>query len=1007
MWEALRCIMDGTKRKMNDELVEFETKAQDIEKAEEEKKKEINVRLQAEKQKLKKVEIYNEYVETEMGTHKKKTGHLPNLKKNIKAQDGIIKKAQKNGEVQGAKEEIINLIKEYINPYVKDGMFRARPNPNEGEEPNNFLQPEIKKLEIKDKEGEEDFETYYEKVKATKLDKIVEVLKKEKEWASGEIEKLNGGIKKIEEEEKNREKHWKEGLDKQAKEKEEMNKKIKDLENEISGIEAKRRGFGRFSVETQAAKKGLVDDANEKVEQIKQEEMEWEGKQKEASEIIKEGETGFEEKIKSIENRSIDKIKKEIASTKKELKELKKPRGASIVDKKAYDLKYKNLKATLKTLNTEYDNLYKEQGMKKVSDRFVHTKAQKIAFDEDVKIKEEKIEKKRKIKKNWAKAGLAASKILHTNFKLPMITDHITDDMVEDPDTLTEEQKEKLMSETENYRLLHNTPYISSDGDDVYARADKPTKPNFGKPFYNYYLKKTIKTVDSSRMYLYKDVGELKIFQMIEQRKARYIKWLMRKKSGTADIEELTKRLKKFEKESSGDDDEKIQMRNTLQEKIITLTFLEYLISRTDEVYISPLSENPTEEQKEELKASKIKRTMIDLHKTTIDGKTLFELFCIYVPGYSNKIDLNEAKIAGFNSTNFTKNTDIGDEDIIDSGLKRFNDYKSNHSDCGELEENEDNGNYLNIGLSNFSNIDNLKEWVMAKEEEDDKTRKKTKELFDKAQISINNAKEVKDNKLKALSEKIKKIIEDLKIDDADAKMRKNEQELEAMRAEVKQKKIEMEQGHAKKLKEQQQKYGEQAKIAERNLAVKEELIKKHNADMLKNQEKIETLEADLERQKEGIKTCKEGDAELKAQYETKKAELEAEINLIKQEKTDMEVKMNDLEVEKNNALKTQEELTTRITETEKKSEMLRKDIEARKSSTEVTKEKLIDGAEDDEDNPVDAAFNAMDNSEDGINIELDEEPLMVFLTQKDGELEVVTSKLPGKNISSWLMGPK
>ena len=86
---------------------------------------------------------------------------------------------------------------------------------------------------------------------------------------------------------------------------------------------------------------------------------------------------------------------------------------------------------------------------------------------------------------------------------------------------------------------------------------------------------------------------------------------------------------------------------------------------------------------------------------------------------------------------------------------------------------------------------------------------------------------------------------------------------------------------------------------------------------------------------------------------------------------------------------------------------MLRKNIEARKSSTEITEKKLIDGAEEDEENPVDAAFNAMDDSEDGINIELDEEPLMVFLTQKDGELEVVTSKLPGKNISSWLMGPK
>ena len=130
---------------------------------------------------------------------------------------------------------------------------------------------------------------------------------------------------------------------------------------------------------------------------------------------------------------------------------------------------------------------------------------------------------------------------------------------------------------------------------------------------------KTIKTPDK----------EMPIFEMIEQRKARYIKWLMRKENGEAYIKELTNQFRMFEK-SSG------LMRNTLDEKIIALTFLKFLISNTDDIYTPPLPQTPTEEQQKESDASKLERSIIDLHKTTIDGHSLFKLFCIYVPEYVN-----------------------------------------------------------------------------------------------------------------------------------------------------------------------------------------------------------------------------------------------------------------------------------------------------------------------------------------------------------------------------------
>ena len=69
-------------------LVEFEATAQEVAGKEEEKKKAIAVRLEAEKQKLDKAEDYHNYVDNEMKTHtvnkRHEKGHLLRLNNKIK-----------------------------------------------------------------------------------------------------------------------------------------------------------------------------------------------------------------------------------------------------------------------------------------------------------------------------------------------------------------------------------------------------------------------------------------------------------------------------------------------------------------------------------------------------------------------------------------------------------------------------------------------------------------------------------------------------------------------------------------------------------------------------------------------------------------------------------------------------------------------------------------------------------------------------------------------------------
>ena len=677
---------------------------------------------------------------------------------------------------------------------------------------------------------------------------------------------------------------------------------------------------------------------------------------------------------------------------KKALKELKDPGIlAKPAEKEAYKTLRKKMEDDLKKLNQEYNKITEGVKDKVSKPGILSSMATRDKYKQDIEKEVRKDKKKSEARKLWAKAGLAASKVLHTQFKAPTLAPYISNDMVEKDKSLTKEQEDKLMIEKEHLHIIYNTPYISNEQDDVYAHGTKPSKPDFGKPFYNYYLMKTIKAPDDK---------EMPIFEMIEQRKARYIKWLMRKENGKVDIEELTKQFKMFEK-SSG------LMRNTLDEKIIALTFLKFLISRTDEIYIPPLPQTPTEEQQKELHASKSKRSIIDLHKTTIDGHSLFELFCIYVPGYVNDASkkVSQDVINSVNQTSMTSKFPMGESEIFDLGLNKWNDNKNIYQDCGLLAPTDYDDNYLNIGVSTINNTDSI--WERKTEEEKETKMNQQVEEHKNALKEKNNAKNLKDKSLEKFIETITNKIKELKIDETNTKI----EELEVQRKETLKKVKELELELAKKkddrLEKMRQQYKEEKRKTDEKLKVKEGLLETQKENIQKQEQEMENIKANLEAQRDGLKNCKEEEADTKEQYNTKIIELEDKLRQMKQDKEDMIEKMNELEEGKKKAETESSEFQAKINEAEDRKEALEKDIKEMKSPTEVSEKTVIGDAESDEGDPLEDALDAATTEDGAIDIPLKEnEPMMFYLTLgQDGNINVATSKTPGENISSWLMG--
>ena len=137
---------------------------------------------------------------------------------------------KKNEEIKEAKDKIITLIKDYINfkDAVEGNRFQKRPEELKPENDDNFeldyLETKIKALEIAEFDNT-NFEEYYEKVKATKLEQIFDVFDEEKKWIDDEIDTLEQSIDKVKADEKERENERKNEEDKEKEKRKEIEKK--------------------------------------------------------------------------------------------------------------------------------------------------------------------------------------------------------------------------------------------------------------------------------------------------------------------------------------------------------------------------------------------------------------------------------------------------------------------------------------------------------------------------------------------------------------------------------------------------------------------------------------------------------------------------------------------------------------------------------------------------------------------------------------------------------------
>ena len=188
-------------------------------------------------------------------------------------------------------------------------------------------------------------------------------------------------------------------------------------------------------------------------------------------------------------------------------------------------------------------------------------------------------------------------------------------------------------------------------------------------------------------------------------------------------------------------------------------------------------------------------------------------------------------------------------------------------------------------------------------------------------------------------------------------------------------------------------------------MEAKEGLLKAQKENIQKQDQEMENIKANLEAQREGLKKCNKEDAATKEEYNDKIIELQEKLKDMEDDKKDMIEKMNELEEKK--TAEDESEYQQRIEKAETESETIKKDIEDIKSPTKVTEESVIGDAESDEGDPLEDALDAATTEDGAIDVPLKEnEPMMFYLTLgPDGNINVATSKTPGENISSWLMG--
>ena len=620
---------------------------------------------------------------------------------------------------------------------------------------------------------------------------------------------------------------------------------------------------------------------------------------------------------------------------------------------------------------------------------------------------EKKAEESLRAEKRWKKGVKRVGSILHSETKSSLIVPHVHDndiqtrwrmmynDTVEgktDKQIDGEDIKKKFLNflkySTDSFNVLTDQPYIYNPvGDLAHTTDDKQSNMKDNKDiFYNYYLKKTIKSPDGK---------EISLVEMISQRMARYINYVMghngtddEKKSHKETITFLNKQIQELFKPThlSIPIGGKSNFRNYLNEKMQALNFLEILLKQTVKAFPEEDSQRYT-----------------DLMGTTIDDQPLLNIFCTYL---GECYDINPSQKLLELETQYTNIITPDEEEVIKKGLSEMN--LDNNKPCeppvddyGEL--------YLRVGkgLELYSKevldgeeeekrkvVEALKKYEEnAKETEE--IQKQTKGLLQKLERKI---KEIKDNKyhvpkIKEQVEEVKKKIHSMGVVAKAQEMKNNTEERAKLAAAtdlLNQKKLESE--------AQSRKFLDAQKAKDTEI---EKLLKKEAE-----------LKAQIATQKEAVNTCDKESVEEKKLLQEALTKREEELA---QAKAATEAAQQDKRVIDEDLAKSQETVADQEAESE---DLSRKEERLNRARKELEKSAKPDKEEkggDEEDDEFDfgGIINEMANRpEKDVEIDFGNNKTVVLMARvdKDGNVQIEQRNIGKgsgieKEISDYGMG--
>ena len=675
-------------------------------------------------------------------------------------------------------------------------------------------------------------------------------------------------------------------------------KDLKENEKKIEEEEAKIKSFNEQKSKGFLQGTELVHHTGIKEEIVKQEEADDEAIKKKTGEIVeglKTGEfgddvVGIGQQKKVIESRHADteKAKQELDTLQKTIEDkdkaddesiekiegkLKKTQGENfwgLQGKTRKALKIEGLSADLEQAKRD-----KKQTMGKEAGKLAAATA-KVKGIEKVEKDEEKILRG---KENWKKGLKGVGSILHKKINGSVIVavapnmsrarirynkgKNEADKQIKGEEPLPDFKKFNLET-TESFRVIEQPFIYDKNSPYAHTTSVEQLKENKGDviKFHNYYLKKIIKSPD----------GELPLVEMIAQRMARYINYMMGYQGLEEDDETrqnhrktlnfLNKKIKELfspthldvpigeHKEEDKLITETSEFRNHLQEKINALTFLEKLLKETEESFVGEKSQR-----------------YVDLMETTIDDQPLFNIFCTHLKkcyDYSISGNLQDIEIK---TAEISKKKDDGSEDedkYIKIGLETMNVVEN--KPCEPTEDGNDEL-YMRVAIKEGMELYS-KDVLEGEEEEKRNFIDALKKYEDNAKQTEESKKEI-ENLLPELRTEIAKLketkyfIDALKEELTEAKKKTHGINVVAKRLEITNNtkhKAEVEAG--------------KVALAESmaKTAAEEEKLKKMDEKAKANAEKLQRREIELteqvEQQRQALLDCDQTNADEKARMQ-------------------------------------------------------------------------------------------------------------------------------------------